>query len=231
MAKIPDPKVRAIAALADRMVRDMEGHPFALRMQAEVNRLRNGAEALDRVVANRSPLDTPSAHALKVAKMARQLDGEICGTINRLGAIAREGVQDVQRRIDMKVDLKPDSFASEIRAAFRSLDCAEKAKLINRLVKENRGPELAAIVKAPSVLTGITDEQRAAYEKSMLSTHAGAEVDENARLEEVFGSAMTACGTTGRYCTSLIDPGKLAEIERGASAADEAGNAFNQSLQ
>lgn len=231
MVRVRDPKISALIAIAERMVRDMEGHPTARQLQAEVNRLRNGAEALDNVNGNRNPVDTDAAHAVKVANMARKFDREITAAMNRMGEITRGGVQDAQRRIDEKIDLRPNAFAQEIRSAFRALDSKGKAKLIGELVEQNRGPELAAIVKAPSVLTGISDEQRAVYEKMIVSKHAPAELDEQAGIESVFEQGFTAANVAISLVKSLTDPGKLAAIERRQAAANAAGEAFNQSLQ
>lgn len=227
----PHPRVKALAAIAERMLGDMEGNAAARRIHAEANRLRAGADALDRAAANRNPLDTPEAHIKKIATMARKLDQEITASINRAGAAFHDGMQDVQRRIDEKVDLKPDAFAAEIRATFRTLSAEEKGKLVKNLVDGNRGPELAAIVKAPSVLTGISDERRAAYEASIVGKHAAAEVQERERLNDVFDALSTATRTAIQFVTSLTDPGRVAAIERGEAAASAAGEAFNQSLQ
>lgn len=234
MAKVDprDPMVSAIEAIGSRMLRSLgEDHNYGRQMKGEINRLRLSAEALDRVRASRSPLDTPAAHALKVSKRARTFNNEVTASINRLGRLWSEGYEDAQRRIAEKVNLRPDAFASEIRQAFRAMDSKAQAKLINELVESNRGPELAAIVKAPSVLTGISDAQRAAYEKMILTRHAGDEVDEIERLEEVFQSALSATGAAAKFATELTNPGNLAQIEQAAADADAAMASFDQSLQ
>ncbi|MFC4593509.1 hypothetical protein ACFO3E_04805 [Sphingobium tyrosinilyticum] len=206
-------------------------HPTARQLQAEANRLRLGAEALDRASANRSPLDTPEAHALKVAKMARKLDSEVKAYFNRSAQIWAAGRSDVQQRIDDKVNLRPDAFASEIRAAFRSLPVKKQGQLIQDLVDGNRGPELAAIVRAPSVLTGITDAQRQAYEQMIVAKHAAAEQDELAQVDEIYEAVSTMSRAAGDMARSFIDPGALSNIERADAAASEARSAFDQSFQ
>lgn len=231
MPKFADPNVRAIETMAARMVRGMEDHSTARSLQGVVNRLHSGAAALDSVNRNRSPLETESAHAIKVANMARKLDKEVTVSMNRLGEVLRGGMNDAQRRIDEKINLKPDAFASEIRAAFRSLSAKAKGELINQLVEENRGPELAAIVKAPSVLTGISDGQRAQYEEMIISKHAPAELDEQRALQGIFEEGFAATSTAASFAQSLIDPSRLARIEREAAASSAAGEAFHQSMQ
>jgi hypothetical protein len=226
-----NPMVKAIEAIAQRMTSGLPDHKSALQMQAEVNRLKLRAEALDNVNLTRSPLDTEAAHALKVAKLARSFDKEVIDTINRTSRIYAEAYKETQSRIDDKVNLRPDAFAPEIRAAFRTLSGAQKSDLITRLVKENRGPELAAIVKAPAVLTGLTDEARDAYERMMLSTHAAPDVDELAKLDDLLSSVSAASRAADSMVKELTDPRNLAEIESQAVTADEAIAAFSQTVQ
>lgn len=230
MARIPDHRVRALSHHAKRL-EEKHGSEAARRLRAEINRLYSGAEALDGVAASRSPLDTDAAHIKKVATVARKFDQEVLAVINRAGQIYRESREAVQRRIDEKVNLKPDAFAQEIRATFRTLNRKDKVQLLGQLVKENRGPELAAIVRAPSILSGISDEERANYERAIIGIHAGPEVaeleDMDAALEESFSATRVATS----FASSLINPGKVAAIEQGDAAATAAVEAFNQSIQ
>lgn len=231
MRKSPDFGAKALADIADHMIGEMGDHPVARQLQSEVFRLRDGAATINNVRAQRSPYDTPSAHALKVAKMARKLNQELVASINRSHHILAEGEKDLQRRIDAKVDLKPDAFASEIRAAFRGLDSKAKANLIKELVDNNRGPEMAAIVKAPPILTGISEQQRAAYEQMIIGKHASAEVDERKNLQAVFDGVVAAHRAAHGFVQRLTDPNEIAQIERAAAEADAATEAFEQSLQ
>lgn len=119
------------------------------RMEAEaLNRLHGNADALDNLRANRSVHDTAETHALKVGKAAGKFDREITAMMNRAGEVLRQGLQDAQSRIDAKVDLRPNAFAQEIRTAFRGMGPKDKAEWIKRLVDENDGPAMAAIVNS-----------------------------------------------------------------------------------
>lgn len=230
MSRAPDPMVSAITSLAARLA-EMGDHQAARQMQPEINRLRSGAAALDNVAASRSPLDTPAAHVLKVAKLARTFDREVTAGLNRASQIYRDGVADVQRRIAEKVDLKPHALAAEIRTRFVTLKTADKMNVLAKLVAENRGPELAAIVSAPELLTGLTDDQRTQFEQAITGKHAAAELDQLEMLDDVLDAVSAASRAAGSLVKGLTDPNKLATIEREAAAADAAGEAFSQSLQ
>ena len=231
MAGAVDPMVSAIGVIVDRMMNDIGDHAVARQIKAEADRLRRGAEALDNVRRNRSPLDTPEAHKLKVAKAARKYEAEIEAARTRAHEIYGRGIMEVDRRIVEKVDLKPTAFAQEIRTAFRELDSQAKTKLINQMVEENRGPELAAIVDAPSVLTGISDQQRSMYRQDIISKHAAAELDEQEKLGDVFNASLDAAKAARNLVKRLADPGELASIIHADGVANEARTAFDESLQ
>jgi hypothetical protein len=225
--------VSAITLLSQRIPGDRPEHQVSRSMQGEINRLRMSAEALEKVSRSRSPLDTPAAHAIKVAKLARKLDAERVAAFQRLVKTWGEGREKLQHQIENKLNLKPDpEFANEIRTAFRALSNDEKAKFIEELVTDSkRGPEMAAILRAPSILTGISDEQKAAYELSFTTKHAGDLFDEQKYLDGAYENAIAAERATFDLVKAFTDPQQLAQIEREAAVSREAGEAFDRSLQ
>ena len=225
-----DHMVRALEAMSAQMTAALPDHETARQLRAEMNGLRLKAEALDNVNQRRSPLETPAAHAMKVAKRARAFDSEVTAALNRSSQLWAKAREAADRRIAEKVDLRPDAFASEIRSAFRTLSPQKQNDLIKELVDSNRGPELAAIVKAPVVLTGITEAQRAVYEQSIIARHAAPEFEEMGLLDEVYEITVAGTRAAGSFAKSLNDPAKLAAIESAAASADEADAAFNQTL-
>lgn len=230
MNRIPDHRVRALGHIAEKLAK-LDRNEAARRLQAEINRLRQGVEALDTVFASRNPVETEAAHTKKVATMARKLDQEVTAAINRAGMILKEGSHNLQRRIDERVNLKPDAFAAEIRATFRAMSRKDQLKLMGELVRENRGPELAAIVKAPSILTGLSADEQARFEQAILGMHAPDEMAEMADLNEAFEVSLTATRVAGTFANSLTSPGKVAAIEKGEAASEAALSAFDQALQ
>ena len=230
MSRTPDHRLRALVHVALK-VGGMSKGDAAIKFQAELRRLQSGAEALDNVNANRSPLETEAAHIAKVAGIARKYDREVVATVNRMGELYQESRQDLQRRIDSKVNLTPNAFAPEIRETVRRMNKHDRMELLHTLVKENRATELAAIIKAPALATGISEDERSRYEALIVSMHAPGELAEQAELEAVFEESFAATKFAGDYATSLTSPGKVAAIEQGHAAATEAVDAFEQSLQ
>lgn len=235
MSKGPSHAVSAIKVIADRLDTFMErggmtNSSHARRIHAEVNRLRSGAEALDRVNSNMSPLDTPAAHTLKVAKLARKFDAEAAASLKRVGAAMCEAYADVQKRIDEKVKLIPHPLAPEIRATYKALSPKDQADLITKLINENDGPVLAALLDGPSMLTGMNEGERKAYQQGIIARHAAAELEEQTNLEEIFESATVVAHTASNLTKTFTDPGMLARIEAGDAAAHEAGVSFDRAM-
>jgi hypothetical protein len=233
MAK-PDPRhpmIKAIEHIAGVITRDLPDHSAARQLQAEVNRLRLAGEALDNLNRNRSPLDTPAAHALKVGKRAKAFNSEVTNAMNRAGQIWGSARVAAERRIEEKIDLKPNAFAQEIRTAFRGLSSQKQLELLSEWIRDNKGPEMAAVIEAPSFLAGINDQMKADFKKAIISRHAAPELDEIEKLDEAWATFHAATKAAGDFAMGLTDPGTLSDIERRAADADAADEAFNQSLQ
>lgn len=220
----------AIGAISDRVLGDWEGNPAALRMKAETKRLAAGAAALVNAQRSRSPLDTPEAHVKKIGGMARKFDQEVLAMLNRNGATWGQGMADIDRRIAEKINLQPDSFAGEIRATYRAMKGPDRIAMIGKMIKENRGPELAALIKAPESLTGLSEADRTNYESAILSAHAPEELEERARLADSFEAAHAALRAATDLAKSLTDPHQLARIEREDEASRAAGVSFDEAL-
>lgn len=216
------PSVSAIISIAERA----GDHP----LKGEMVRLRNAAEALDSVRLNRSPLVTTAAHELNVAKKAKQFRQEAAASFNRAAETYAQELHNIDRRIAEKVNLKADEFAPEIRARFREMSGKQRKELIDALVDGKRGPELAAIVEAPSILTGINDQQRDAYRQRMVEKHAADELRAKEVMGDAFESVNASVSAADKFFKELTDPGRMSEIERADEAASTANDAFKQSL-
>lgn len=232
----PDPRhhlVKAIEAIAERMLDSPRAadHTAARQIHAEVNRLRLSAEALDNRRRNRSPLDTDAAHALKIAKLARAFSSEVTASLNRAAAAWASARQDAERRIAEKLNLVPNADAREIRDVYRAMSSKAQAAFLKKMIDENRGPALAAIIKVDGVLTGLSDAQRAHYEEAMVATYAESDLGEQAMLDDVFDAFNAAQKAAGSIAKDLTDPARISEIERADAEATAAEEAFNQSLQ
>lgn len=231
MAKVVDHRVRALAALAERSRRSPSANQAAKRIHAEIERLHTGAEALGRLAAQRSPLETESAHVKRVAAAAKRFTEEVQAATRRAAEAGESGLKAIAARIDERVDLRPDAFAGEVRSAFRKLDREGKVAALQRMVDQNSGPELAAIVRAPELAVGLSREEQAQWEKVITAKHAAAELDERAEIEEAWEAVTTAESTAAQLAKILDNPVELARIEQEEAAAAAAADDFANSMQ
>lgn len=226
------PNVRALAHIVSRITGSLPeaGHPSSRRLHAEATRLRNGAEALANMYATANPTETVAANEKRVALAAKRYAAETLATRDRMHTILREGLIEVEKRINAKVNLTPNDFAAEIRAMYRQMDGAARSSLLADLVNANRGPELAAIVKAPAILTGIDETLQSRMAEAIVAKHAPDEFAEQAAMLEVFDSTLTAASVASKVADDYSDPARLASIERGEAMAAAAAAEFANAL-
>jgi hypothetical protein len=233
MAKPPaKPLAQAIAAMAGRIA-DRAGNSHAAKLiYEEAKGVGTAAEGLSLLAAQRRPTETRAAHLKRVTAAAKLFLAKSDGARERAAKAGFAGKQDVQRRIDERVRLVPNEYATEVRAGFRMLDREGKLAALQRMVEENSGPELAAIVRVPPIAVGLNSAaEQAQWEKVITAKHAAAELDEMAAIDAAW-EAMAIIGRTSyELVKSLDDPLEMARIEQAEAEADAAVEAFNQSLQ
>lgn len=225
-------ELTTINKLSERMIDGLaqDEHPFAHRLHSHVLRLRAACAALIDLHDTPDPTATEAAHFKRVSQAAQKLAGEIEALRERTANTVREGLLDIDRRIAQKVKLIPDAHAAEIRQVFRGMNSTERIKLLSELAENNRGPELAAIVKSPTILTGVSVELRDRFEEQIIFRHAPAEHAEQQALMAAHGTAISVPSVATAIAQKYSDPGKLASIERGERMAALAEAAFAGSL-
>src|SRR5258708_7149769 len=225
------PKVRALRAIAERLTAKLpsgEGHAAWHQINAHVVRLADAAEALEILRTTRNPLETEAAHAKRVGIAAERFNKDVTVTLNHLLKVTGDGHANLDARILKKTQLIPDRiYEAEVRAVYRSKSPTEQMHLLKEFTDQNRGPELAALVKAPSSLTGMSDEHRQRWESAFIAKHASEELVERAALEDAFSDALVSTKTAGELADAYADPVKLAAIVKAEAIAAAAQQAFN----
>ncbi|MDP1550515.1 MAG: hypothetical protein Q8L97_10205 [Nitrosomonas sp.] len=224
--------VAALDAIIERVSSNLPvcGQSASNKLHFEIQRLRTAVNALHTLNSARSPTETEAAHIKKVSLAAKRLGAEVATARTRVSETTRLGLLEIDERIAQKIDLRPNGYAAEIRAAFRNLDYVKQISLLDELASSNRGPELAAIIKAPTLLTGIDPDLVSKFTELVIQKHAPAEFQEQFDLMEVMNSALTAVSVGETVAGEFLDPVVLAKIEAGESAANEAEVAFTNSL-
>lgn len=144
-------------------------------------------------------------------------------------ALAAE-LQRSQHELDTRVNLKPDEYAAETRAQFRSLpDQGAKIDFLNELVAENSGPALAALIKAPKALTGIPREMASKYIEVVYSKHAPDAWDEHKAILRMVTMQLDILRSIENAISEYSNPARLAEIARKDEEARQAQERFDTS--
>lgn len=231
----PNPKLSALEALAQRILDKMPkggkgGTEAQINLHSHTARLADAAKALSALHSVRNPTETEGAHIKRVATAAQKMAKEVEAARERVQKTAHDGLSLLQARIAAKTNLKPDAYAAEVRAVFRTLPHTEQVKLLSELIDQARGPEFAAIVKAPRTITGLQEDMRAKFESAYISRHAAEELLDEAAIKEAAEAASVAVETAGLFAAEYNDPAKLAEISKAEAAAAAAAKAFDSTV-
>lgn len=220
--------ISTLTNLADRITAKLpdNGHAATRNLYNAVARLRVGLETIETLNNTPSPTEAAGAHQKRIMAAAAKLAEKVTTIRERLHEITRDGLAEIDARIAQKVRLVPNEYAAEIRAQFRNMDSKAQFHLLRDLAENNRGPELAAIVKAPAILTGLSEEVARNYTQVIVAKHAPDEMAEQEALIAGFSTAMLATDTANKAAQSFTDPAQLAALEKGEAAAAAAMDAF-----
>lgn len=229
----PSYMAQAASQVASRMTSGVgsTGHTHLREMQNVVERLGNASGTLGKLIDNKSPTETEDAHHKKVGAAAKAFGSAVANGQAQLNTIMQRGMRDIEERSRAKTGLKANEYAGEIRAAVRPMPIDAKLALFNDLAKQGRGADLAAVVDAPPLLTGVTPEMQQRAKDMLEATHAPAERAEREALLQGFSDAFDMTSALANMARGLGDPRKLAEIERGEEAARAALEAFQEATR
>ena len=220
------PRIATLDHLTERFRQVADRGPAYQTFFAEVARLAAGAKALVQLHASRDPTLPEAAHVKKIATAAKHLTGGINPALGRMSKAQTAHLTEIEKRKNQKVPLVPDEHDAEIRHVYRKMALKDQLKLLHQLAEEGRSAELAAIVKAPRVLTGLSDEHAKRFTDLIYERHAPDELAEEKQLMEAFDAALMSVDPVKELVTAYSNPAGLAEITRAEQAAAAAEKGF-----
>lgn len=225
----PRQRIGAISGIKNRLREDL---PHSDRMIAIATRLDEFARALIDVHEHPSSTITEAAHFMKVQEAAAKLEKQRQKALADVNTIMRDSVGEAQKRLDQKVKLVPGPNAAEIRTVFRGLNKPDQIVFLNQLARDNKGPELAAIVEVGSEYTGfmLSDDERKRARDLILRTHAEGELNDIEAMNETLKSLFLIMDVVRDLANDFADPYKLASIRRGEELAATLEAKLNASL-
>lgn len=206
--------------------RDTEGRALAAR----VGQLSDAVAGLERLAEHRDPAHTPESHYRKVAAAAAKLAGKFDAVEQSIHDLAREGSSRLDREITERANLRPNEYAAEVRASVRAMKPAERRDVLNKAVDAGDAQLVAALVDAPSVVTGIDPQYGQRMKQAFVSKHAADEAAEQSRLHETYSTSIQSLSVARAAVREATNPEKVREIEERAAAAQRAQSEFDESL-
>lgn len=190
--------------------------------------LYGAIDALQTLHADRNPLETQAVQEKRIQQAVKKLETTAKEVGKQAENIIGDGIARLQGELDTKVKLKPNEYAAELRAQARTLDYDGKLKLLTELADANDGPMLAALIKAPSVLTGIPAEVSNRFTEHVYAKHAPEEWEELKDLLTLVTERLDIVNTALTAAKAYSDPVRLAEITAQEEAALRAQAHFDQ---
>lgn len=200
----------------------------ARSMSSELLRLIVSLEGLESIIEKRDPTITEAAHKLRVSQAAKKLAQRADDVIDKINEYSHDGSNRLSNRIDEVAGLRPNEYAGEIRAAVRALKPAERRDVLKRAIDERDASTVAALVDAPSVVTGIEPQFAEAMREGFISKHAPCEVEARNLLLETLSLAVKSAGTVKSVASTAADEKGVQKILQEQQAADDARRDFEQ---
>ena len=234
MTKRLDPAINAISAIGDRMRSSWSDpakpSPYSLRMSLEVRAIHEAVRGLDAIQKNRSQTETDGAHFLRVSKAAQQAKARFDASVNRLNETLQESARDLDGRIVQRLGLVENQYSAEIRATLRAMPDDKRNAYVREAIDRKDGAFVAAVVNAPSILTGVSDEMKGRYKELLTEKVAPELVAEQSEIFETFSAAMAAVTAAKRAASEVSDPALQISIEISQMRAEEAQRHFDATI-
>ena len=232
-----NPKLTALWAILGRVIEKIPsesspvlGHYHAVWGPA--GDVVEAAAALHKLHAARNPNDTDATHFKRVSSAAAKVLHQIGIADSRAKVAKQAALADIDRRRNLTLNLKANSYAAEVRAAFRQMSQQDRTKYLSTLIDSvENGPELAALLCAPPITTGITEVMREQFEKAYADKHAAQEMAQERFIEDTFSHSVVVLETARELVSEYTDAQKLADITQREQEAAAAAQNFQAKVQ
>jgi hypothetical protein len=221
---------RAFNHLIQRLRERLDSRPdshHANRILSHLQKLEGAASALDKVKANRNPMDTESAHKRKVAKAAEKLRDAAARIDAAINDEVVRGTAEISTLIDKAAGLVPGDYDQEIRSALRAMDPQQRHKILQDALEAGDSQTIAATCLCPALLSGVDAEQQRWTLETLRHRKAGDLMGTLEDLGEAFKTAQSATELTRMTFDENYRADEQANIDKAEAAAVEAETALN----
>lgn len=202
-----------------------DNHP-ALKLAADT--LSGGATLfadVSRFRANPSDEDRAATHARKVRDLYLSNKAKWSENVARTEAELARAIADAEDDLRHEANLKPDPrYEGVILSKFVGMKPSDQAALFGELVTAGDGPSLAALLNAPSVLTGLTEQRKVELKAALCAKVAPKHValrDELLKAKQAMVDASIAALKLEAPMLQWTGPGEWKERAKQAAAKRE----------
>lgn len=117
-----------------------------------------------------------------------------------------------------KAGLTPGPYGQEIRSRLHAMNPGDRVKAVHDLIQAHDGQTLAAILDAPSMLTGLTQEDLGKYREQFYQIAVPDLVKARDTFRDLSEHVQAAVDTCRKISLEHNDPAKLRELEEREAA-------------
>jgi hypothetical protein len=184
-------------------------------------------EKLANIVDRPNPLHTPAHQFERVSVYKERLQEAAKDMINEMGAHLEAGRSFLTVLANNRLKLTTETkYQPLILDKYKSQGAAEIFAVMNTATKEGDWETFAAIINAPTSLTGLTGEQKQRLHSEYVAIHAPDIAADFKVLADALEITLNIDRSIQMSADEVSDPRRLMELRAGIQAAEDAEKAF-----
>ena len=218
--------------IADNIAKNIEDkNTFtASKMLVEVRRIEKAVSGLAQMGRSKKPTENEAGHYHRVAGAAKKLDAVIKGVDEKMPVLQAERATDIDSRINERLGLVENQYASEVRTAIRNMESKQRNDAVRQIIKEGDGASIAALIKSPAIISGLDVETQARYNGWLVDEKAPDLAEERDVLMQAVSDISILMKEARAASLAHSDPVKVGKIEQGEERAAKAEAQFNEAV-
>ena len=218
--------------IADGIAKNIEDkNAFtASKMLVEVRRVQGAVGALAQMGMSKKPTENEAGHYHRVAGAAKKLDAVINAVNEKMPVLQAERATDIDNRINERLGLVENQYASEVRTAIRNMEIKGRNKAVLQMIEDGDGASLAALTECPAILTGMNADVRQSYKGLLIDKKAPDLAKERDVLMQAVSDISILMKEARAASLAHSDPVKVGKIEQGEERAAKAEAQFNEAV-
>ena len=179
---------------------------------------------------SKKPTENEAAHFHRVAGAAKKLDAVVTAVSDRLPVLQTERATDIENRINERLGLVENQYASEVRATIRNMEGKQRNNAVRQIIEAGDGASIAAIIKSPAIISGLDTETQNRYHEWLIDKKAPELAAERDAMLTTVADISTLMSEARAASAAFSDPEKVRLIEQGEKAAADAEKQFNEAV-